>query len=111
MNFNNLTQINFPLHFLNFRFKTAAIRWQGLRENYIEHCKMACRFEVDLEPGGTLRNFECNSTLGRYLGGGGSATLCRVFFLIYQQTFLLKSTTWMQNTRIIPSYISKGLGQ
>jgi len=62
-------RVNFLLHFLNFRFKTAPIRWQGLRENYTEHCKIACRFEFDLEPGGTLRNFECNSTLGRYLGG------------------------------------------
>ena len=67
--------INFPLHFLTFRFTTAAIR-----ENYVEHCKIACRFALDLEPGGTLRNVQCYSTLDRYWeGGGGYLPLCAVY--------------------------------
>jgi hypothetical protein len=111
MNFSNLTQINFPPHFLTFRFQTAAIRWQGIRENYIEHCKMARRFDHHLHTGGTTRNVECNSTLGHSWGGGGSATLCRVFFFIHQQTFLLKSNMSMQSTPLILSYISKGVGE
>jgi len=71
-------RVNFPLHFLVFRFQTATIRWQGLRDSYIEHCKIARLFELDLEPGGTLRNVERNSTLDRY-SGGGDLPLCAAY--------------------------------
>ena len=41
----------FSTNFLIFRSQISAIIGQANTENYIKHCKTACRFEVGTEPG------------------------------------------------------------